>query len=73
MVSPVSSPMTGGTSVTITGTNIANVASVTIGGKALVNPSPAVIAPEQLAGGCPYHAEGKLLTIVPGKTPVPAN
>jgi len=47
-VSPASGPLTGETSVTITGTNFVNVTSVTIGGSALG--SRTVVSPTQISG-----------------------
>src|SRR5881296_2936604 len=50
-VSPVSGPLAGGTSVTITGTNFINVTSVTIGGTELGNRT--VVSSTQITGTTP--------------------
>jgi hypothetical protein len=65
-ISPASGPVTGGTSVTITGGDFVSGATVTIGGNPLTNVT--VVSPSQLAGTTPAGTVGAKDVVVTTST-----
>jgi large repetitive protein len=61
-VSPSSGPISGGTAVTMTGTNFASGAMVTFGGAAAT--SVVVVSPTQITAHTPAHAQGSVNVVV---------
>ncbi|CUX47321.1 IPT/TIG domain-containing protein [Agrobacterium genomosp. 13] len=72
-ISPFSGPTTGGTSVTITGTNLTGATSVSIGGAAATNVT--VVSPTKVTATTPPHVEGpsNVAVTTPGGTAVIVN